>query len=224
MASSKKILMLHGMAQDGEYFKAKTKRVRNLLEPFGYEFFYPTSPVLTTTVDIPDNIGENKIKTMSGVYTWVLYDYLKKEHYLPQESVEFIREYVLRNGPFEGVIGFSQGASFGGYLVTDFNGILGLTEQQQPPLKFFINFAGFKFYPEKYQEQYRKNPIQIPSLHVQGDLDTITESASVRDLFESCVQGSRTFLKHGGGHIVPSYNRFLAKVVVWLQAVNPQGS
>lgn len=123
----------------------------------------------------------------------------------------------IENGPFAGIVGFSQGAGVAGYLATDFNGLLGLTAEEQPPLEFFMAVSGFRFQPQQYQEQYDLHPISVPSLHVQGELDTITEPAKVQGLYNSCTEDSRTLLMHSGGHFVPNSRGFVRKVAQWLQ-------
>ena len=218
---SKKVLLLHGLAQSGDYFASKTKGFRIFLEAEGYEFSYATAPNEFSPADMPDNLDNvTRGNPTSKVLAWIQDIPVDKSYFLPQTTVDYLRSYVIENGPFHGVIGFSQGAGVTGYLMTDFNGLLGLTAEQQPPLNFFIAISGFKFKPESYQQQYNDHPITIPSLHVQGELDTITEESKVLQLFNSCSYDSRTLLKHPGGHYVPNSKGFAKKVVDWLHKID----
>lgn len=218
---ARKILALHGLAQSGEYFCSKTKGLRNELEKLDYEVIYATAPNAYSPADIPDDLGDVITSDSArNVLAWIEDDLQNSTYFLPKATLDYLHDFVIGHGPFEGVLGFSQGAGVAGYLLTDFNGLLNLTEDQQPPLKFFMVFSGFRFAPECYQEQYDKNPISIPSLHVQGELDTITEPYKVEALYNSCKPDTRTFLKHSGGHYVPNSRGFAKKVTEWLNTIN----
>ena len=220
---TKKILMLHGYAQSDSIFYAKTGGFRKNLAKLGYELCYPCAPIKIKGADIRD-IGDiaSTFNTNSGtdeIYGWWAKT-VNDQYKISPETLEFLKDYVLKNGPFEGLIGFSQGAGFGGYLCTNFNELLDFTKEQQPDLKFFISFSGFRLYPEWFQEQYEKYPITLPSLHVQGELDTVVEESRVMRLYNACESQSRTMLKHPGGHFVPNSKGFVTKVINWLQAVD----
>lgn len=220
---ARRILALHGLAQSGEYFRSKTKGLRNELEKLGYELVYATAPNSHSPADIPEDIGDVVISGDDNhVLAWIENDLTNKSYSLPQTSISYLHNFVVENGPFVGVLGFSQGAGVAGYLMTDFNGLLDLTEEQQPPLHFFMSFSGFRFQPECYQKQYDDHPITVPSLHVQGELDTVTEPFKVEGLYNSCAPETRTYLKHPGGHYVPNSRGFAKKIVQWLQEVDPQ--
>ncbi|EDO16565.1 hypothetical protein Kpol_1064p47 [Vanderwaltozyma polyspora DSM 70294] len=216
----KRVLMLHGLAQSGEYFASKTKGFRTELEKEGYELSYATAPKEFLPADIPDSYSEVLEGSLGVVLAWIENDLVNNSYFLPKETIDYLHDYVLDNGPFHGIVGFSQGAGVAGYLMTDFNGLLGLSVEEQPPLKFFIAFSGFRFRPEIYQEQYDKHPITVPSLHVQGELDTITEFDKVEGLYNSCSQGTRTLIRHPGGHYVPNSKGFSKKVINWLHQVD----
>ncbi|CCE63893.1 hypothetical protein TPHA_0G00570 [Tetrapisispora phaffii CBS 4417] len=214
---SKKILMLHGLGQSGEYFCSKTKGFRQALENEGYELVYATAPNCYTPADMPDEYSE----VLEGhdddrVHAWIEDDKNNNTYKLPQSTFDYLHDLVIQEGPFIGVVGFSQGAGVAGYLATNFNELLNLTDEQQPLLKFIMLFSGFRLLPQQYQAQYDNNLITIPTLHVQGTLDTITEFSRVEELYNSCDMQKRTFLKHGGGHYIPNSKGFLKKVTEWL--------
>lgn len=219
---ARKILMLHGIAQSGEYFYHKTKGLRTELEKLGYELYYPTANNKMSPADVPDGASDEVVASgVADVLTWIYSDAAKADYSILPSTMDYLRNYIIENGPFEGLIGFSQGAGVGGYLMTDFNKLLNLTEEQQPKFKFLIAISGFKFQPLKYQSQYADHPISVPSLHVQGELDTVTESDKVQALYEACTPETRTFISHPGGHYVPNSRGFAKKVTEWLKSVDP---
>lgn len=216
---SRKILMLHGLAQSGDYFHSKTKGFRTELEKLGFTFYYATAPNRYPAADLPD-FESDVTSADNQILAWLQNDPINKTYFLPQTTVNYLREIILKEGPFAGVLGFSQGAGLLGYLATDFNHLLNLTFEQQPKLKFIILVSGFRFKPEIYQKQYDEHPITIPSLHVQGELDTISEPEKVQALLGCCEEGTKTHLMHSGGHFVPNSRGFLKKVIAWLKSVD----
>lgn len=224
MSDQKKILMLHGLAQTGEYFESKTKKIRLELEKIGYKLYYPTAPNSYDAADLPDELLGDVEGVSNGshkVTAWLEDDIGNNTYHIPPTTINFLHDYIIENGPFDGIIGFSQGAGLAGYLITDLNEILGLTEVEQPKLKFCMVFSGFRLAPERYQAKYDDNEISIPTLHVQGELDTITSPEKVMSLFNSCNEESRTFLKHKGGHFIPTAKSVIQKIIEWLLKVSP---
>lgn len=215
-----KILMLHGLAQSGEYFYSKTKGFRTELEKLGFTFYYATAPNKYPAADLP-NFESDVTSDDNQVLAWLENDPINKSYFLPQTTIDYLHEIFIKEGPFVGILGFSQGAGLAGYLATDLNNILNLTIEQQPRLKFIIFVSGFRFKPEIYQKQYDEHPITIPSLHVQGELDTVSEPEKVQALLGCCQEGTKTHLIHSGGHFVPNSKGFLKKVVSWLKSVDP---
>lgn len=216
---SKKILMLHGLAQSGEYFSSKTLGFCTEMNNLGYSLYYATAPNKYPPADLPDFLNDIERSAINSteVLAWLKDDPVNNSYQIPETTINYLHDYILKHGPFDGIVGFSQGAGVAGYLVTDFNNLLRLTNDQQPELKFFMSFSGFRFKPEEYQEQYDRHPICIPSLHVQGELDTVSEPAKVKALYDACQDGTRTHLMHKGGHFVPNSRGFLKKVVAWMQ-------
>lgn len=217
---SRKILMLHGLAQSGEYFHSKTKGFRTEFEKLGYTFYYATAPNKYPGADLPDDI-KDVTSNDNEVLAWLENDTINNTYFLPQTTVDYLHDLFISEGPFDAIVGFSQGAGLAGYLATDLNNILSLTQEQQSTLKFIIFVSGFKFKPEIYQQQYIDHPISIPSLHVQGELDTVSEPEKVQSLLNSCKDGTATHLMHSGGHFVPNSKGFLKKVIEWLNNVDP---
>lgn len=216
---SKKVLMLHGLAQTGPYFQSKTKNFRTALEAMGYELLYPTAPNRYPSADIPTSLLDSVATEPNSneVVAWIENDEVNHTYFLPESTKIFLHDYIVENGPFDGLVGFSQGAGVAGYLATDLNTLLDLSPEEQPTLKFFMSFSGFRFVPEIYQKQYNDHPISIPSLHVKGELDTVTEPWKIEALFNSCDEDKRTLLVHGGGHFVPNSRGSVKKVTEWLE-------
>lgn len=231
--TKRKVLMLHGFVQSGKIFSSKTGGLRKNLTKLGYELYYPTAPILVSKRNLVAahvsneehndsllNLASefNTLNTTNEIYGW----WMRKgpdmiDYEIEEGTIDYLRSYIIENGPFQGIIGFSQGAGLAGYLLTNFNELLNLTKEQQPDFKFFISFSGFKLEPERFQESYSMNLIRIPSLHVQGELDTVVVESRLVQLYDSCQKDNRMLLKHSGGHFIPNSKAFVTQVCNWLQ-------
>ena len=214
----------------------------------GYDLFYPCSPHVVDKSslthwgsntngtglkdtndkgDVAKQYNTNLDDDTSELYGW----WVRKgtgekailEYDIPQTTFDYLHDYVIENGPFDGIIGFSQGAGLGGYIATDLNRILNLNLEQQPPLKFFISFSGFRLEPPQYQAAYEKmkdKDTRAPaSLHVQGELDVVVSEARVMRLYNSWPEDKRTLLRHPGSHFVPNSKPFVTQVCSWIRHI-----
>jgi pimeloyl-ACP methyl ester carboxylesterase len=108
-----------------------------------------------------------------------------------------------RLGPFDGVLGFSQGAALAGLLV----GSRAPQEQSQgvPPLSFdfAIMIGGFVSGDALLARLYlRREAYDLPSLHVLGRTDVVVPPDASREL-AACF-ARPTVLEHAAGHVIPS--------------------
>lgn len=113
------------------------------------------------------------------------------------ESVTVVREAVKASGPFDGILGFSQGAAFVAMLCS-------LQEKKQEPdfsFRFAILVAGFRSACTEHEVFYDAT-LQMPSLHVFGLEDRVIPDHMSRELLPS-FQGP-TVLTHPGGHFIPA--------------------
>lgn len=229
MSEKKKVLMLHGFVQSDKIFSAKTGGLRKNLKKLGYDLYYPCAPHSIDKKALFQSEAEkgrdaakefSTSATSNEVYGWFFRNPDCFTSFDIDEKVfHYLHNYVLENGPFDGVIGFSQGAGLGGYLVTDFNRILNLTDEQQPALKFFISFSGFKLEDKAYQEDYHRI-IQVPSLHVRGELDAVVAESRMMALYDVWPDNKRTLLVHPGAHFVPNSKSFVSQVCNWIQGTS----
>lgn len=128
-----------------------------------------------------------------------------------EESVSAVKEAVKAHGPFDGILGFSQGAAFVAMLCC-------LQEQKPEPdftFRFAVLVAGFRSLCKEHEKFY-STTLQIPSLHVFGLEDRVIPDHMSWDLLPS-FQDPQVLI-HPGGHFVPAasahrqtYQDFLKK-------------
>ncbi|KAL1959564.1 hypothetical protein VTO42DRAFT_1599 [Malbranchea cinnamomea] len=119
-----KILMLHGYTQSGELFRAKAraleKHIQKRMPEYQVTFVYPTGPIALKPDDIPFQTSNEQQKTDDGSAPELLnaYAWWRRSNtadppvYLGLDTgLEAIARILTDEGPFDGVIGFSQGAA-----------------------------------------------------------------------------------------------------------------
>ncbi|KAK9821899.1 hypothetical protein WJX74_010730 [Apatococcus lobatus] len=114
-----------------------------------------------------------------------------------RESLEAVEEYIQEFGPFDGVIGFSQGSILASYLVAA--QARGLILQQVPRLRFCVLFAGARAGDPDLAGAYFPRST-IPSLHIIGDTDYMSRASN--DLIEAFETSQ--VIRHPRGHLIPA--------------------
>ncbi|XP_076239889.1 esterase AGAP003155 [Calliopsis andreniformis] len=202
-----RILAIHGYAQSDIIFKAKLGSLRKGFKK-EVEFIFLQAP---HQVPMESNFGIDE--TGEGYGWWFnTEDHIFKA-VVPsnlsvgfEDSVKLIEKTFQESGPFDGILGFSQGAAFVTILCS---------MQQKKLLKikfdFVIIISGFKSLCMPH-EMYYDEKITIPSLHIYGESDQIipTEMAEeVSNLFLN-----KTKIKHEGGHYIPSKKEFYREFIL----------
>lgn len=247
-----KILMLHGFTQSGHLFEIKTKALKKALEknfppapkpghlpsyPGGIELHYPTAPIRLDYRDIPgydvdgaaggdepDAYGWWRRKGDSEPFTYEGMD----------RGLATIAECLRTQGPFDGVLGFSQGGAAAGMVAAlleegrreafekaqakggmrypdSFTSDSGFIEEAvHPPLKFAISYSGFGASTNDLYQAFYAPKITTPMLHFLGSLDTVVSEERSLRLVDACMNGkgidggAPRLVYHPGGHFLPS--------------------
>lgn len=122
-----KILMLHGYTQSGTLFYNKTRALtKHLQKSFPLHevtFSYPTGPLRLNPADIPgyENNGSNDTpeQEIEAYGWWRRSNTSDPPEYLGLEKgLDSVANVLRTEGPFDGVIGFSQGAALAAMVVS----------------------------------------------------------------------------------------------------------
>ncbi|XP_070839244.1 esterase OVCA2 [Chaetodon trifascialis] len=205
-----RVLCVHGYRQNGCSFREKTGALRKLLKK-QVELVYVSAPHSVPQAS-SDEAPEKENGSVPGPggdedpKGWWFSDIQARSFSAQQEceaslglaeSVTAVREAVKVQGPFDGILGFSQGAAFVAMLCS-------LQEQKLEPefsFRFAILVAGFRSACKEHQTFYSA-PLQIPSLHVFGLEDRVIPDSMSRELLTSFQDPQ--VLTHPGGHFVPA--------------------
>ncbi|KAF2795506.1 dihydrofolate reductase [Melanomma pulvis-pyrius CBS 109.77] len=233
-----KLLMLHGFTQSGPLFHAKTRALeKNLVKAFpaGITLHYPTAPIRLAPADIPfaaappagaDGGGQEE----SDAWAW----WRRKGDTEPYtyEGLDLglghLAAVLRTEGPFDGVVGFSQGGACAALLASllepgrrdaferlypsggmrfpqsfepDTGSVGGAIH---PPLKFAVSYSGFAAGGVDEYRGFYEPKIGTPMLHFLGSLDTVVDEARSLALVEACEKSEGRVVYHPGGHFLPS--------------------
>lgn len=152
-----------------------------------------------------------------------------------ERGMDAIARCIREEGPFEGVVGFSQGAAAAAMVASLLEGrprleafrrgekeggmaypssFLGEGGEGfvQGPLKFAICYSGFRAPGQLYGPFYEPK-IGTRVLHVLGQVDVVVDEVRGRELVRACEGGEGRVVVHPGGHFVPSQKPWLDAVV-----------
>ncbi|KAK3069912.1 hypothetical protein LTR53_011374 [Teratosphaeriaceae sp. CCFEE 6253] len=236
-----RILMLHGFTQSGHLFEIKTKALKKSLEkhfpaapkpghlaeyPGGLELAYPTAPIRLDPDDVVVSVSgattsdtKTDDRPESESFGW----WRRKGDAEPftyegmGRGFERIASVLQDQGPFDGVLGFSQGGAAAGMVASlledgrreaferaqakggmrypdSFVRDTGYIEEvAHPPLKFAVSYSGFGAATNSLYQAFYDPKITTPMLHFLGSVDTVVSEERSLRLVEACVGGK------GGG-------------------------
>jgi|SRR3569833_1201918 len=128
-------------------------------------------------------------------------------------AYDFLYKVIKEQGPFDGFIGFSQGA------VTTMALLLhhAETHPEDPPttlFKFGVLFS-CPYIPDFDQDGVKVTwgRVKIPTLHIAGETDELWFEGSKRTYEKNCEEGTATLIVHPGGHIVPKDKPTVEKIL-----------
>lgn len=213
-----RILCLHGYTQNGSMFAKKTSAVRKALDKMGFDTVYMTGPVKIEVSDLNFDISSEGGREIDNMRSWWPNSESNPDHLTIDQALDEIIADIERDGPYVGVLGFSQGAALAAILCQ----IIHTLHEAQEPLKFGLFYSGFKSRLPEYAKYYEK-PISIPTIHIIGTLDTVVEEERTMKLYDACEPSKRVLLTHPGGHFVPNAKDILTKVAAFVHNAISEG-
>ena len=133
-----------------------------------------------------------------------------------RESHRFLHDIIDDEGPFEGVLGFSQGATVAASILFE-HVMQPDPEQPEPPFKFAVFISGtppWDIYGPPNEGEKATQPmkavlpsthaarIDIPTAHIMGRKDVLCRE-SAKSLLAICNERKAKVYDHQGSHIVP---------------------
>ena len=202
MAPKARILCLHGYAQNAEFFRARTGALRKALKAVA-EFHFVDAPHPATAEflgEVPEERGAalgwfNVGETAPGARPAISTQYVGVE-----ATLECIRAAVEEHGPFDGVLGFSQGATMAAYCCL--RPETWWKAGAAPPFRFAILFSAFLPRDPAWSLVAAEPSKSLPTFHCFGQSDDRVPPKSCLAV-AACFDAPRHH-PHEGGHGVPS--------------------
>ncbi|KAJ2763039.1 Ovarian cancer-associated protein 2 [Coemansia sp. BCRC 34490] len=237
-----RVLCLHGYTQNAKKFRDRTGPFRRNMKR-RMELVYMTAP-LDATVEFERSGGSNKggggDSSTAGndeeegpSAAWWNPRATAAETWADiRRSAEAVMRTMREQGPFDGIVGFSQGAGMAAVVLAlmrraaeDGSGAADGVDaavvrdaRALPPLRFAFLFAGF--YPDVPQfdalltvsagdsdrgqsSSNERLRIAVPSLHVVGARDAVVAPERGRELAARAFDDTAVVAEHDGGHFVP---------------------
>ncbi|KAK9096997.1 hypothetical protein Sjap_022494 [Stephania japonica] len=185
-----RFLCLHGFRTSAHILKTQMgKWPESVLERFDLVFLDAPFPAQ----------GKSDVEGIFDppYYEWFQFDQEFTEYRNLDECFAFIEDYMIKHGPFDGLLGFSQGAILSAALPSLQAAGVALTKV--PKIKFLIIISGAMFRSEKVADKAYASPIKCPSLHFLGETDFLRPHGT--KLLESFVDPF--VAHHPRGHTIP---------------------
>ncbi|XP_018404405.1 PREDICTED: cysteine and histidine-rich domain-containing protein-like [Cyphomyrmex costatus] len=197
--SKLRILALHGYMQSDVIFSAKLGSLRKGFKK-EMEFTFIRAPHKVPSQK--NKIGQED--TDENGYGWW---FNTEDHVFKatvpsnlcvgfDDSVALIEKVFSEQGPFDGILGFSQGAAFVSILCA-----MKKKKILRIEFNFVIVISGFKSLCAPHAKYYDEE-IDIPSLHIYGENDQVIPTVMAEQI--SCLFSNKKEIQHEGGHYVPS--------------------
>ncbi|KAF8243726.1 hypothetical protein K440DRAFT_656128 [Wilcoxina mikolae CBS 423.85] len=175
-----RFLCLHGMGTNAEVFEMQTAALRfELGDQYTFEF-------------VEGSVPHRKLFTSSKkTEFYAYYDPSSTASIL--SALDSLQDYILDEGPFGGVVGFSQGAALAATLM--------IRHAQLNPCDTALLFRCAKGLIDDGGSGPEPQPIHVPTAHIMGAKDESVEESNV--LAGLCGERGKVVYDHGGGHEVP---------------------
>ncbi|KJH47300.1 serine hydrolase [Dictyocaulus viviparus] len=200
-----RILCLHGYRQNSVLFREKTGSLRKQLRKYA-EFEFISAPLVTNST------SEVREDARGWWFSREDNDFSSKDVCCIatgfEKSVSFICKYVCDYGPFDGILGFSQGASMAHLLL-----VMEKRGEIHLGIRFAILFSGFLSLSSVHS-RYTSITCDIPTLHIYGTGDQIVLSTVSEKLMT--MFSDNTVIVHKGGHYIPSLTEYKNVFITFL--------
>ncbi|RHZ49542.1 uncharacterized protein CDV56_105011 [Aspergillus thermomutatus] len=187
-----RFLCLHGAGTSAEIFEIQSGGITQELENKGHKFLF-----------VNGRVNSKPEAEIEGVLDGPFYSHYPRDVY-PGEDLARAFEYTLdiieKQGPFDGVMGFSQGAALACALLANH-----AKTSPKPLFKVAVFICGATPYESSGSKELvaedGKYPVTIPTTHIVGKQDPYYKGSM--HLYGLCDPSKAVFYDHGSKHHIP---------------------
>jgi hypothetical protein len=224
-----RLLMIHGYAQNDEIFRAKSRRFTAYMRS-AYphtEFIWANGPIHLHPGDGTESSDSQKDDSSIHFRAWFHQDVPGKVFREQSESLSYMAELLWRHGPFDGVVGFSQGSIMAVTLASLLQGDIrrkayqnqphspdttlpyphSFTRLAHPPLKFGILFCP-GLLPTGAEWLWEDPPLSTPFCRFVGRYDTVVSDIQRETALRMTATKGSITVTHQGSHCLPTSDVF----------------
>lgn len=224
-----KLLFLHGFLQNGKVFSEKSSGIRKLLKKANIQCDYIDAPVMLEKKDLPFVMDDEKWQATLDAdvnRAWFYHSEISHELDLT-EATNTVVKYIKENGPYDGIVGFSQGAALSTILTNKITTLI----PEHPQFKVSLIISGYSFtepdseHPgelritEKFQDSFTpKKDSKTKLMFIYGESDQAVPCVRTKyliDLYKKAgvSDDDISVFTHPGGHMVPNKKDIIRPIV-----------
>ena len=212
----KKILCLHGYAMNRAWFRQWLQPVEQALQSKA-EFVYAQGSIACPADEVRAMVKQFQFKMpadrIGADLNWCWYRATtdKPPRYLGlDETLQWLHEFDVREGPFDAVFGWSQGAVMAAIMAAQQHNGVG----HDFSLKWVLMCGGFLPGDPEIKRLFEP-VIQLPSLHVVGKLESDFMYQRGKKLYAAFDQAE--WLETPVGHVLPlKYPDYMNRIIEWM--------
>lgn len=233
MSAAPKLLFLHGFLQNAKVFSEKSSGIRKLLKKANIQCDYIDAPVMLEKKELPFVMDDEKWQATLDAdvnRAWFYHSEISHELDL-SEAIAYVVKHIKENGPYDGIVGFSQGAALSTILTNKITTLL----PEHPEFKMSLIISGYSFteadpehegelrITEKFQDAFTPQPDSKTQLmFIYGEADQAVPCVRTKyliDLYKKAgvPEDSISVFTHPGGHMVPNKKDIIRPVVEKIQ-------
>lgn len=223
-----KLLFLQGFLQNGKVFSKKSSGIRKLLKKSNVQCDYMDAPVILEKKDLPFEMDDAKWQETlnAGVNrAWFYHSDISSELDL-SPAIEAVTKYIKDNGPYDGIVGFSQGAALASIITNKITELV----PSHPQFKVSLLIAAYSFtepdpenegqlrISQKFQDSFKPMDDRTTKmLFVYGTADMAVPCERAKYLYNIYTKGQELddckAYEHPGGHMVPNKKDIIRPIV-----------
>lgn len=226
--SAPKLLFLHGFLQNGKVFSEKSSGIRKLLKKSNIQCDYIDASVILDRKDVPFEMDDEKWQTILDTEVnkaWFYHSDISRELDLTS-AIKTVTEHIKANGPYDGIVGFSQGAALASIITNKITELV----PSHPQFKVSLLFSAYSFTepdPEhegqlritsKFVDSFKPREDRTTKIiFVYGLADMAVPCERSKFLYNYYTNGKELpdclVFEHLGGHMVPNKKDIIRPIV-----------